>query len=88
MYVYDNDRTTGDTPGAPTCNDQCATVWPPFLAGADAKPTGDWGLATRKDGAKQWTFKKRPLYTFVRDTKPGEIEGDGFAGNKWHLARP
>lgn len=88
LYVFDNDKTTGGTPGAPTCNGQCATVWPPFLAKADASPHGDWGLATRQDGAKQWTYKGRPLYTFVRDQKEGKIEGDGFNGNKWHLAKP
>lgn len=88
LYVFDKDSTTGGTPGAPTCYDQCAKFWPPFLAGADAKPNGDWTIAKRKDGSSQWAYKGRPLYTFSRDQAPGKIEGDGFNGNTWHLAAP
>jgi predicted lipoprotein with Yx(FWY)xxD motif len=87
LYVYDDDKTTGGTPGAPTCNDQCAQYWPPFAA-EGAPSSGDWSAVTRKDGSKQWAYKSRPLYTFVRDKQSGKVEGDGFNGNKWHLAEP
>lgn len=88
LYVFDNDRKPGGTPGAPTCYDQCAQHWPPFLAAADGKPNGDWTIEGRKGGAKQWAYKGRPLYTFTRDQQPGKVEGDGFNGNQWHLAQP
>lgn len=88
LYVFDKDRTTGGSPGPSTCYDQCAQTWPPFLADAAAKPNGDWSLEARKDGAQQWAYKSRPLYTFKRDQTPGKVEGDGFNGNTWHLAAP
>jgi predicted lipoprotein with Yx(FWY)xxD motif len=88
LYVYDNDKTTGGTPGAPTCNGQCATYWPPFMPDQGATPQGDWSAVARQDGSKQWAYKGRPVYTFVRDKQSGKVEGDGFNGNKWHLAEP
>lgn len=88
LYVFDNDRSAGGTPGPSTCYDQCVKLWPPFMADASAKPHGDWTVQDRKDGTKQWAYKGRPLYTFVRDTTPTKIEGNGFNGNKWHVAEP
>ena len=29
----------------------------------------------------------QPLYTFIKDTKPGEVMGDG-ANDVWHVAKP
>ena len=88
LYVFDQDRTTGGEPAPSTCYDKCSNFWPPFTAAADAQPHGDWTVQTRKDGTKQWAYKNRPLYTFVRDTQPSHIEGNGFNGNKWHVAEP
>ena len=54
---------------------------------ADAKPSGDWTVVTRKDGGKQWAYKGKPLYTFHKDAKPGDATGDGV-NNVWHIAAP
>ena len=40
------------------------------------------------DGSKQWAYKGKPLYTFAKDTKPGDVTGDGFLNGAWHLAMP
>src|SRR5690606_10998592 len=65
----------------PELRPTCTQIWPPFLAAADAEPVGDWTLITRTDGAKQWAFSGKPLYTFVQDGQPGEINGiDGYSG--------
>ncbi len=83
LYVFDKD--VGD--GKSNCNGPCATNWPPLLAGETDKGTGDYSIVTRADGRKQWAFKGKPLYYWVKDTKPGDRTGDGF--NKvWHLAKP
>jgi predicted lipoprotein with Yx(FWY)xxD motif len=37
LYIFDR-----DTAGKSNCNGQCATNWPPLMAAADAKPSGDW----------------------------------------------
>jgi predicted lipoprotein with Yx(FWY)xxD motif len=84
MSLYTLDR---DAPGKSTCNGGCATNWPPLMAAADAKDSGDWSVVTRDDGAKQWAYKGKPLYFWSKDVKPGDKTGDGF--NKvWHVATP
>jgi predicted lipoprotein with Yx(FWY)xxD motif len=35
-----------------------------------------------------WAYKGKPLYTFKKDTAPGDIHGDGFLNGAWHLATP
>jgi predicted lipoprotein with Yx(FWY)xxD motif len=42
---------------------------------------------TRDDGSKQWAYKGKPLYTWVKDAKPGDVTGDGV-NSVWHIAQP
>lgn len=76
-----------DTKGVSNCYDQCAKNWPPFMAASDAKADGAYSLVERKDGTKQWAKDGMPLYYWVKDTKEGDITGDGVGGN-WELAKP
>ncbi len=85
LYVFDRD-TAGS--GKSVCNGPCAANWPAFTAMPTATATGDYTVIVRDDGSKQWAFKGKPLYTFVKDAKPGDKTGDGFANNIWHIARP
>ena len=48
----------------------------------------DYTIIARDDGAKQWAYKGKPLYTFAKDQKTGDITGDGFLNGAWHLAQP
>jgi predicted lipoprotein with Yx(FWY)xxD motif len=81
LYIFDRDTT-----GKSNCTGQCATLWEPLAAAADAKASGDWTVIAR-DGGKQWAYKGKPLYTWSKDTKPGDVTGDGV--NKiWHVATP
>jgi predicted lipoprotein with Yx(FWY)xxD motif len=82
LYVFDKDSA-----GTTVCYDKCATNWPPFLAAADATPDMHYTLVMRKDGTHQWAYMGKPLYTWVKDTKPGDTTGDGVAG-AWHIAKP
>ena len=84
LYTFDKD-TTGS--GKSVCNGQCAAAWPPLMAASDAKAVGDYTIVTRDDGGKQWAYKGKPLYLWVKDTKPGDKTGDGV-NNVWRLARP
>ena len=84
MTLYTFDR---DTSAKIACVAQCAVNWPPLVAAADAKSTGDWTVVTREDGRRQWAYKGKPVYTWVKDTKPGDKTGDGF-NNLWRVARP
>jgi predicted lipoprotein with Yx(FWY)xxD motif len=57
------------------------------MADAGASPKGDWSLVTRNDGSKQWAYRGKPLYYWIKDTKPGDKTGDNV--NKvWHVVRP
>ncbi|WP_236589160.1 COG4315 family predicted lipoprotein [Ramlibacter aurantiacus] len=84
LYTFDRDQAGS---GKSVCNGQCAALWPPLAAPADAKPSGDWTVVTRDDGAKQWAYKGKPLYFWVKDTKAGDKTGDGV-NNVWKVAKP
>jgi predicted lipoprotein with Yx(FWY)xxD motif len=84
MTLYTFDR---DTTGKSACNGQCAQNWPPLMAEGAAMASGEWSVVTRDDGSKQWAYKGKPLYLWVKDTKPGEVTGDGV-NNVWHVAMP
>jgi predicted lipoprotein with Yx(FWY)xxD motif len=83
LYTFDKDSA-----GKSVCNGQCATNWPPALVADGAKASGDWTIITRDDGLKQWAYKGKPLYGWVKDTKPGDTTGDGFLNGAWHAAKP
>ena len=83
LYTFDKDTT----PGKSACNGPCAQNWPPLAAKADAKSMGDWTVVTRDDGSKQWAYKGKPLYTWVKDSKPGDTSGEGV-NTVWHVAKP
>jgi predicted lipoprotein with Yx(FWY)xxD motif len=87
LYVF-----MPDAGGAPTCNDDCATAWPPLVA--DGAPTVGEGLdaalfatATRDDGDEQVTVDGWPLYSFASDTAPGDTNGQGVGG-VWYVVGP
>ena len=84
LYTYDKDTA----PGKSACNGPCATNWPPLMVADGASASGDWSVATRDDGKKQWAYKGKPVYTWVKDTKPGDKTGEGAGGNTWHVAKP
>lgn len=70
LYTYDR-----DSPGRSRCSDQCAKAWPAALAPSSARPFGDWSTFKRPDGTRQWQYKGKPLYTFVRDKDIGSLFG-------------
>ncbi|MFD0667371.1 COG4315 family predicted lipoprotein [Ramlibacter sp. MAHUQ-53] len=84
LYTFDRDAAGS---GKSVCNGQCAGLWPPLMATAADKDAGDWTVISRDDGGRQWAYKGKPLYFWVKDTKPGERTGDGVNGI-WKLARP
>ncbi|MDO6385818.1 MULTISPECIES: hypothetical protein [unclassified Uliginosibacterium] len=84
LYTFDRD-TAGN--GKSACNGPCATNWPPLYVAEGEAPSGDYSIVTRDDGKKQWAFKGKPLYYWIKDQKPGDRTGDGV-NNTWHLAKP
>lgn len=84
MTLYTFDKDAG---GKSACNDQCAKIWPPVTATADAKASGDLSIITRDDGSKQWAYKGKPVYLYAKDAKPGDKTGDNFK-DVWHVIKP
>ncbi|MGJ4944449.1 COG4315 family predicted lipoprotein [Bradyrhizobium sp. HKCCYLS1011] len=83
LYTFDK-----DSEGKSACNGPCATNWPVLKASASDQPGGGYTIITRDDGSKQWAYKGKPLYTFAKDQKAGDVTGDGFFNGAWHLAKP
>lgn len=84
LYTYQRDSI----PGKSACVGQCATNWPALMAADGAAPMGDWTIITRDDGAKMWAYKGKPLYTYARDAKAGDMTGDGAGSGAWKIATP
>jgi predicted lipoprotein with Yx(FWY)xxD motif len=82
LYTFDKDEG-----GKSMCNDKCAENWPPLKAESTATPTDKWTVITRADGASQWAYDGKPVYTFFMDKKAGDRTGDG-KGGVWKIAKP
>ena len=80
LYIFDN-----DTKDKSNCYGKCEKLWPIYLAPEDAQPIGDFKPIDRDDGYKQWSYKGRPLYTWVKDKAEGDVTGQGFRGT-WYVA--
>ena len=86
MTLYTFDKDAADS-GKSVCNADCAIKWPPLVAAASEKAEGAYTIITRDDGTRQWAYKGKPLYTWFKDQKPGDMTGDGV-NNVWHTAKP
>ncbi|MCB1873144.1 MAG: hypothetical protein H6964_09870 [Chromatiaceae bacterium] len=84
LYTFDNDAANS---GKSLCNGPCAANWPPLLASTEDTVSGDFSIISRDDGSKQWAYKGKPLYYWIKDQKSGDKTGDGVKGI-WHLAKP
>lgn len=79
LYLYDRDARNKSN-----CSGQCASAWPPLLT--RARPTAGAGASASKLGEikrganHQVTYADHPLYTFVSDSGPGSITGEGSGG--------
>jgi len=83
LYTFDK-----DSDGKSACNGPCAANWPALKADAVDTADDNYTVIARDDGSRQWAYKGKPLYTFVKDQKAGDVSGDGFLNGVWHLAQP
>ena len=82
MTVYTFDKDVAGS-GKSACSGQCAENWPAVKAG-DAPVAAPYSTVMRDDGTKQLAYHGKPLYTFVKDKKAGDREGDKKM-NVWHV---
>lgn len=90
LYRFDKDTAN---PSASNCAGQCAVTWPPltisrdqslYAAGVDPQIVG---FIERADGSCQITIGGWPVYYFAKDTKPGDLLGQGVGGT-WFAVTP
>jgi predicted lipoprotein with Yx(FWY)xxD motif len=76
-----------DNQGPSTCEGQCLAAWP-ALVGPTTAGTGvdasKLGVAPRSDGSQQATYGGWPLYTFIQDEKPGDVNGQD-SNQVWYV---
>ncbi len=79
LYTYSADR-----PDHSNCNGTCLAAWPALTVKKGVVPIGRGvkyiGEFRRSNGVFQVTWKKKPLYLFLADKKPGVVTGQGVAG--------
>ena len=84
---------TKDTPnsGKSACTGPCLQAWPPITTTSSSPAvsgvTGQVGTITLADGSRQLTVNGRPLYLFAKDSKAGDVLGQGVGG-VWYVVRP
>jgi predicted lipoprotein with Yx(FWY)xxD motif len=88
LYLY-----TPDKKNQSACSGECAEYWPPVLVpsgmqvpAAVSGAIAAFGVAVRADGTRQLTYDGAPLYTFIKDKKPGDMTGQGAYGVWWVVA--
>ncbi|KOG34138.1 SCO0930 family lipoprotein [Streptomyces resistomycificus] len=90
LTLYRFDQDTAEPPKT-NCDGDCATAWPPVPADdAEAGAGVDEALlgeVTRADGSKQLTIGGWPAYRYAKDTKAGDVTGQGVGG-KWYALAP
>ena len=80
LYAFVNDKG-----GTSTCTDQCIATWPALVSrqsiaagtGVDSKLLSH---TTRTEGTDQATYNEWPLYYYVGDVGPGDVDGQGVDG--------
>jgi predicted lipoprotein with Yx(FWY)xxD motif len=90
--LYDFHKDKG---GKSACYGACANAWPPLTTSGAPQATNGaeaakLGTAKRSDGTVQVTYAGHPLYTYVTDTKPGDVNGNDFSsfGAQWYALTP
>ena len=90
LTLYRFDEDTAEPPKS-NCNGDCATAWPPVPADDASAGAGIdkalLGEVTRADGSKQLTIAGWPAYRYAKDTKAGDLTGQGVGG-KWYALAP
>ena len=90
LSLYRFDEDTAEPPKS-NCNGDCATAWPPVPANDASAGAGIdkalLGEVTRADGSKQLTIAGWPAYRYAKDTKAGDLTGQGVGG-KWYALAP
>jgi predicted lipoprotein with Yx(FWY)xxD motif len=90
LYMYPPDR---QRQVSCTRADQCQEAWPPLFVGAGHHVRAGNGVRANLigtmagDGGRVVTYNHWPLYYYVGDTKPGQVNGQD-QGFNWFVIGP
>ncbi len=80
-----------DVDGQSACTEGCLDNWPVFYSSSLEIGSGleasDFDAIVRSDGQQQVTYKGWPLYYFINDKNPGDVNGEGKK-DVWFVAAP
>jgi|SRR5438034_2894740 len=86
LYLFGQDKRDKSA-----CAGKCAGFWPPLIASGKPAATAGAkaslvGSTKRADGRLQVTYNHHPLYTFVKDTRKGQTNGEevNAFGAEWY----
>lgn len=86
LYLFKKDGV-----GMSACSGGCVEKWPLFYQESVIPPAGvaaaDFGSIKRDDGKLQTTYKGAPLYYYVEDKAPGDVNGQGLR-EVWYVVAP
>lgn len=90
LYLFTRDRR-----GPSRCYGACARAWPPLLTRGRPRASGGaaasrLGTVRRAGGRLQVTYRGRPLYFYVGDTRPRQVLCQGVSefGGIWWVVSP
>ena len=90
LYLFELDKH-----GKSVCTGKCASFWPPLIVTSRPQATAGakaslLGTTRRPDGRLQGTYNHHPLYTFVKDSKKGQTNGEAITvfGAEWYAVSP
>jgi predicted lipoprotein with Yx(FWY)xxD motif len=89
VYMFAIDSATKSN-----CDATCLKFWPALTgtptAASGSNLTGKFGTITGTGGITQATYNGHPLYLFVEDKKPGQVNGNGVntSGGLWYALNP
>jgi predicted lipoprotein with Yx(FWY)xxD motif len=90
LYEFTRDGTADRS----RCYGDCAVAWPPFYTRGQPRVRGlasrHLGTTRRRDGRLQVTYRGKPLYYYVTDTRPGEVTCQAVPefGGTWYVTNP
>ena len=90
LYLFEADR-----PNLSNCSSGCLSVWPALTTHHRPRARGGAvgskiGTIPARGGKRQVTYAGHPLYYYVGDRKPGDVNGQGLDqfGAEWYALSP
>lgn len=87
LYAFKDDKKLQGT-----CAGDCLKSWLPFMWDSNQDYTSFTNALDKKmnaaktsDGSHQYAYGEKPLYYYIGDKIPGEVNGNGLGGGKWNI---